>query len=119
MQGSSLIILHNWQEISQVELAINHVSQTTVCEKQSEKACNICKTCINFIKYPEKYIYELEQLNIEKINFLVRGLDYAVNTFKPVILFKSSNLNNNFSYDEYKLLIIKYGKNGEYPNINK
>ena len=32
---------------------------------------------------------------------------------------KFSNLNNNFSYDEYKLLIIKYGKNGEYPNINK
>ena len=32
---------------------------------------------------------------------------------------KFSNLNNNFSYDEYKLLIIKYGKNGKYPNINK
>ena len=32
---------------------------------------------------------------------------------------KFNNLNNNFSYDEYKLLIIKYGKNGEYPNINK
>ncbi len=32
---------------------------------------------------------------------------------------KFKNFNNNFSYDEYKLLIIKYGKNGEYPNINK
>ena len=32
---------------------------------------------------------------------------------------KFSNLNNNFSYDEYKLLIIKYGKNGDYPDINK
>ena len=32
---------------------------------------------------------------------------------------KFNNINNNFSYDEYKSLIIDYGKNSEFPNMNK
>ena len=32
---------------------------------------------------------------------------------------KLINLSNNLLYDEYKSLIIKYGKNSEYPDINK
>jgi len=32
---------------------------------------------------------------------------------------KFNNINNNFSYDEYKSLIIDYGKNREFPDINK
>ena len=32
---------------------------------------------------------------------------------------KFNNISNNFSYDEYKSLIIDYGKNSEFPNINK
>ena len=32
---------------------------------------------------------------------------------------KFNNINNNFSYDEYKSLIIDYGKNSEFPDINK
>ena len=32
---------------------------------------------------------------------------------------KYNNINNDFSYNEYKSLIIKYGKNNKYPNINK
>jgi len=32
---------------------------------------------------------------------------------------KYNNINNDFSYNEYKSLIIKYGKNNKYPNISK
>jgi len=32
---------------------------------------------------------------------------------------KFSNINNNFSYKEYKSLIIEYGKNSKFPDINK
>ena len=32
---------------------------------------------------------------------------------------KFNNINNDFSYNEYKSLIIEYGKNSEFPNINK
>ena len=32
---------------------------------------------------------------------------------------KSSNINNNLSYQEYKLLIVDYGKNSKFPDINK
>ena len=32
---------------------------------------------------------------------------------------KLTNINNELSYDEYKLLIIKYGINSGYPDINK
>ena len=32
---------------------------------------------------------------------------------------KFTNMNNNFSYQEYKSLIIDYGKNSEFPDINK
>ena len=32
---------------------------------------------------------------------------------------KFNNINNDFSYDEYKSLIIDYGKNREFPDINK
>ena len=32
---------------------------------------------------------------------------------------KFNNINNDFSYDEYKSLIIDYGKNSEFPDINK
>ena len=32
---------------------------------------------------------------------------------------KFTNINNNFSYQEYKSLIIDYGKNSEFPDINK
>ena len=32
---------------------------------------------------------------------------------------KFNNIKNNFSYDEYKSLIIDYGKNSEFPDINK
>ena len=32
---------------------------------------------------------------------------------------KFNNINNNFSYDEYKSLIIDYGKNSEFPDLNK
>ena len=32
---------------------------------------------------------------------------------------KFSNINNNLSYQEYKSLIIDYGKNSKFPDINK
>ena len=32
---------------------------------------------------------------------------------------KFTNMNNNFSYQEYKSLIIDYGKNSKFPDINK
>ena len=32
---------------------------------------------------------------------------------------KLSNVKNDFSYDEYKLLIIEYGKNSKFPDISK
>ena len=32
---------------------------------------------------------------------------------------KFNNINNNFVYDEYKSLIIEYGKNSVYPDINE
>ncbi len=32
---------------------------------------------------------------------------------------KFSDLNNNFLYEKYKLLIIEYGKNSTYPDINE
>ncbi|MBC8296385.1 MAG: hypothetical protein H8E55_11370 [Pelagibacterales bacterium] len=32
---------------------------------------------------------------------------------------KFTNINNNFSYQEYKSLIVDYGKNSKFPNINK
>ena len=32
---------------------------------------------------------------------------------------KFNNINNNFSYDEYKSLILEYGKNSKFPDINK
>ena len=32
---------------------------------------------------------------------------------------KLININNNLLYEEYKSLIIKYGKNSEYPDISK
>jgi len=32
---------------------------------------------------------------------------------------KFKNINKDFSYDEYKLLIVEYGKNKEFPDINK
>ena len=32
---------------------------------------------------------------------------------------KFSNINNNLSYQEYKSLIVDYGKNSEFPDINK
>ena len=32
---------------------------------------------------------------------------------------KFTNLNNNFSYQEYKSLIVDYGKNSKFPDINK
>jgi len=32
---------------------------------------------------------------------------------------KFVNMNNDFLYDEYKSLVIKYGKNSKYPDINK
>jgi len=30
---------------------------------------------------------------------------------------KFNNINNNFSYDEYKSLIVEYGKNSKFPDI--
>ena len=32
---------------------------------------------------------------------------------------KFSNTNNNLSYQEYKSLIVDYGKNSKFPDINK
>tara|TARA_B100001250_G_C19148027_1_gene506757 strand:+ start:102 stop:308 length:207 start_codon:yes stop_codon:yes gene_type:complete len=32
---------------------------------------------------------------------------------------KFTNVKNNFSYDEYKSLIVEYGKNSKFPDINK
>ena len=32
---------------------------------------------------------------------------------------KFNNINNNFTFDEYKSLIVKYGMNNEYPDITK
>ena len=32
---------------------------------------------------------------------------------------KFSNINNNLSYKEYKSLIVDYGKNSKFPDINK
>ena len=31
---------------------------------------------------------------------------------------KFSNINNNLSYQEYKSLIVDYGKNSKFPDIN-
>jgi len=31
---------------------------------------------------------------------------------------KFNNINNEFSFDEYKSLIVEYGKNSKYPDIN-
>ncbi len=31
---------------------------------------------------------------------------------------KIININNNLSYNEYKALIVEYGKNSKFPNIN-
>ena len=30
---------------------------------------------------------------------------------------KFNNINNDFSYDEYKSLIVEYGKNSKFPDI--
>ena len=30
---------------------------------------------------------------------------------------KFININNNFTYDEYKSLIVEYGKNSKFPDI--
>ena len=32
---------------------------------------------------------------------------------------KFNNINNDLSYDEYKSLIVEYGKNSKFPDINK
>ena len=32
---------------------------------------------------------------------------------------KFTNMNNNFSYQEYKSLIVEYGKNSKFPDISK
>ena len=32
---------------------------------------------------------------------------------------KYNNIDNDYSYNEYKSLIIKYGINSKYPDINK
>ena len=32
---------------------------------------------------------------------------------------KFTNINNNLSYQEYKSLIVDYGKNSKFPDINK
>ena len=32
---------------------------------------------------------------------------------------KFININNDFSYQEYKSLIVEYGKNSKFPDINK
>ena len=32
---------------------------------------------------------------------------------------KFTNINNNFSYQEYKSLIVDYGKNSKFPDISK
>ena len=32
---------------------------------------------------------------------------------------KYNNINNDFSYQEYKSLIVEYGKNSKFPDINK
>ena len=32
---------------------------------------------------------------------------------------KFSNINNNLSYQEYKSLIVDYGKKSKFPDINK
>ncbi len=32
---------------------------------------------------------------------------------------KFNNIDNNFSFEEYKSLIVKYGMNNEYPDITK
>ena len=32
---------------------------------------------------------------------------------------KYNNIDNNFSYQEYKSLIVEYGKNSKFPDINK
>ena len=32
---------------------------------------------------------------------------------------KFSNINNNLSYQEYKSLIVDYGKNSKFPDIKK
>jgi len=32
---------------------------------------------------------------------------------------KFSNINNNLSYQEYKSLIVDYGKNSKFPDISK
>ena len=43
-----------------------------------------------------------------------------LNTEKAQLAYsKFNNINNELSYNEYKLLIIKYGKNSKYPDINK
>ena len=31
---------------------------------------------------------------------------------------KFSNINNNLSYKEYKSLIVEYGKNSKFPDLN-
>ncbi len=31
---------------------------------------------------------------------------------------KINNINNELSYDDYKSLIVEYGKNSKYPDIN-
>ena len=32
---------------------------------------------------------------------------------------KFNNINNDFSYEEYKSLIVEYGKNNKFPDIKK
>ena len=32
---------------------------------------------------------------------------------------KFHNISNNLSYDEYKLLVVEYGINSKFPDINK
>ena len=32
---------------------------------------------------------------------------------------KFNNINNDFSYEKYKLLIVDYGKNSQFPDIKK
>ena len=65
---------------------------------------------IIFILFSFIFLFSCTSYNKSKI--------FNTNDAKLTYL-KFNDFNNNFSYDEYKLLIIKYGKNGEYPNINK
>ena len=41
-----------------------------------------------------------------------------LNTGKPKLAHsKFTNINNNFSYQEYQSLVVEYGKNSKFPEI--